>query len=273
MLHDYKLDMERRGLTPASIRSLQTNLQAFTRWLPCPLQDATTEQVETFIDTRRARGGGNVSARTRYCWLSCLHGFYTWAVAHGRAEVDPTATITRPKLRPLVPRPVTDDDLHTALTAAPRDMYAMLVLAAYCGLRVAEIAGLTRDGILEDTETIRVLGKGRKERVVPMPPIVQRALRSYGLPRTGPVFTRPMGGAWPSARLSRVIALYLQDVGVDATAHQFRHWYGSRTYAVCRDIVVVQHLMGHSSPTVTAGYVAFSRTVGTDAVWSLPGAA
>lgn len=69
--------------------------------------------------------------------------------------------------------------------------------------------------------------------------------------------------------MSRTISLYLTSIDVDATAHQYRHWFGTRTYALCRDIRVVQELMGHSSPSTTAIYAAFCNETAQDTVLRL----
>lgn len=62
---------------------------------------------------------------------------------------------------------------------------------------------------------------------------------------------------------------FLASLGIDATAHHLRHWFGTKTYEACRDLRVVQELMGHASPVTTAGYAAWSRVVAREAVEAL----
>lgn len=212
-----------------------------------------TEAVQRFLDAR------NIGAKTRYGWLSTLHCFYRWAVDNGHVDCDPTVRIPRPRLRRSLPRPVSDQDLAMALSMADPMMRAWLTLAAFGGLRCAEIGRLRREDIIEDGAMLRVMGKGDKERLIPLHPDALHAIRAHGLPRRGHLWTRPQGGPYPPPLVSRTINLYLRDIGLDATAHQFRHWFGSRTYKGCKDIRVVQELMGHSSPSVTAVYAAFSE--------------
>ena len=79
----------------------------------------------------------------------------------------------------------------------------------------------------------------------------------------------PQGGRFTGNRLSVVIARYLHEAGIDATAHQLRHWFATETYDACHDIRVVQELLGHSDPSTTAGYVAYSHVDAAAAVASL----
>lgn len=166
----------------------------------------------------------------------------------------------------LLPRPISEPDLAVAIDQADRLMAAWLTLAAYAGLRCAEIAGLVRSDVIEADHLLRIMGKGRKERLVPMGDKVAAALDAYGLPRRGPVFTRPRGSAYPPAMVSREIAIYLESRGIDATAHQLRHRFGTRAYRASRDLRLVQELMGHGSPVVTAGYAAWDQDAGAACV-------
>lgn len=213
---EYATHLRRRGLAAGTIYRRSSTVRAFREWLDgVPLEAATTQQVERFLDSRGLEG------RTRYCWISHLHCFYRWAIDHGHATQDPTARIERPRLRRLMPRPIGEPDLEVALSMADRTMKAWLALASYGGLRCAEIAALDADCVLHQYGVLRVLGKGAKERMVPMHPVVSDALAAYGVPRSGPVFRRPRGVALPGGdgveggeRLPRVA----RDLGDDAPA-------------------------------------------------------
>lgn len=263
-------DQRRRGLMASTITRRSDMVASFERWLGGPLKDATAGDVESFLDQRRTATGQPISARTRYTWLSCLGCFYQWAIRHGHSSNDPTAQIDRPKLRRTLPRPISDGDLARAIGASTGQERIWLLLAAYAGLRCAEIAGLHRDDVLDDLAMLHIIGKGGKERMVPTHPAVADALAAWPTPRTNTVlFHRPHGGAWPAATLSRAASVHLHDLGIDATLHQLRHWFATRTLRACRDIRVVQELMGHASPTTTAIYTAFCNEDGRAAVAAL----
>lgn len=268
LIADFVRDQRRRGLLESTITRRRTDLTAFAREHG-DLGRVTTEDVHTFLDARRGRDGGPLTARSRHLWLSNLHAFYGWAVRTGRLERDPTADIDRPKLRRTLPRPIGDDDLAVAVMMAEPLMRCWVLLGALAGLRCAEIAGLERDDVLEGQGLLRIVGKGQRERMVPLHPDVLDALRVCGMPTRGAVFRRRSGGPWPAYAVSQAISRYLRDLGIDATAHQLRHWFGTNAYRVSRDIRVVQELLGHSSPVTTAGYTAFAQEAGSAVVEAL----
>lgn len=263
LIAQYNIDQRRRGFSRATITHRQGRLRLWVEWLdPTHPYDATTAQVDEFIDAR------NVTDRTRYSWLSALHCFYAWAIRAEHTDHDPTATIIRPRLPRLLPRPVSDDDLAAALRAAAPPVLDWLRLGAYAGLRCGEIAGLCRDDVLTSANRLRVRGKGGKERLVPIHAEVARSLR--GLPHRGPIFRRADGLAfspWQVSHLGRDMFLSLS---IDATMHQCRHWFGTKLYQGTRDLRLVQEMMGHSSSSTTAGYAAFASDEADGAVGGLP---
>jgi integrase/recombinase XerC len=267
LLAGWRLDQERRGLMASTIVRRMTMVRGWARWCEARelgLGTAGREDLERFLD------GKEIGARTRYTWISALHCFYAWAVLEERLDVDPTQRIVRPKLRRTLPRPVSDADLAMAIALAPPMERRWVILAAYAGMRVGEMAVLSRDDVLFDQELLHVTGKGAKERMVPMSPIVLEELRSWPMPRVNrPIFTRPSGGPWTPAALSRAGSVYLHGIGVDATLHQFRHWFGTRTLNASKNLRTVQGLLGHSSPTTTAIYTAFCDDDARCAVRSL----
>lgn len=274
LLNRYRRHQVRRDLTESSVYALQGRLRGYLRGLEAEqttVFQATRRDVETFLDRRRTANGQTISGRTRYHWISAIHSFYVWAIGEGLTQADPTAAIIRPKQRRVLPRPIDGDALSDAIRGAQPQMRAMLLLAGFAGLRCQEIAGLERDDILEAKGLIRVRhGKGRKERIVPLHPEVIEALRALPMPRSGYLFRRAMGGRHSPETMSVAIRTYLrQDCGIDATAHQLRHFFASEVYAASKDIRVTQELLGHSNPSTTAGYVAFSHVDAASAVGSL----
>jgi site-specific recombinase XerD len=258
-------ELHRRGLAPATIAMRQRCALRLAEWMaPATLAEATAGDIELFLDSRE------LSPRTRYGWCSNLHRVFDWAVRHELLDRDPTVRVIRPKTDRLYPRPISDHDLAEAIQRAPSStMRAWLLLGSLAGLRVSEIAGLKRSDILEADMLLRIFGKGRKERIVPMHDAVLEALHAYGIPRFGPVFVRPHGPAYTSSMVSRWIGAYLESIEIDATAHQLRHWFGTNTYRECRDLRTVQELLGHSSPSTTAVYTALSPERAREAVDAL----
>lgn len=273
LLAAHTVHMERRANTASSIDKRLTNLRALARYLaPSSLLDASRQDIEAFLDARRNADRKPIVSRTRYAWLSHFNAFYRWAINEELTDRDPTLAITRPKMRRNLPRPIAEDDLAQALAEASPQMRAMLACAAFQGLRCQEIAGLNREDVLDTREPpviMVVAGKGGHQRIIPLHPEVMSALRCLPLPKAGPLFTRRMGGRHTPATMSKAISDYLTELGIKATAHQLRHWFGTGIYASTHDIRLTQELLGHQSPNTTAIYVAWAAVDAAPAVASL----
>ena len=260
---------ERKALSPTTIKSRGCCLRLFFDWLaPKSIVDAVETDVESWLDSRR------LSPKARYRAISDLHMFYRWAKREGIVGDDPTENIDRPRLPQAVPRPIPSPDLQKAVQRADPTARAMLHLAALAGFRAKEIAGLRRCDILEHlTPPILVVSapKGRKERTVPLHPAVWDSLQQAGLPRSGYVFAYPTGRQWPPWRISGEVNTHLASLGIPATLHQCRHYFGTEVYAASLDLRLTQELLGHSSPTTTAGYVQYNRSRAAEIVGGLNG--
>lgn len=237
----------RRNLSPRTVERYGWCLRVWAAHLaPRHPFEAIRGDVERFT-----RGG---SANYRQWRLSVLSVFYRWAIREELTDRDPSLAVERPRVPRRLPRPVHDADLAMALRLAAPRMRVILALAAFAGLRCAGIAGLRVENIT--VEGLRVVEKGDKERVVPMHPEIEVALAAYGLPESGPVIRgeRPRGAPISPKHVSKLGGAYLRSLGIDATLHQLRHWFGTQTYRLGRDLRLTQELMGHASIATTVGY-------------------
>lgn len=259
--------MRRRGLAEETINIRRRRLTMFDREVG--IVTATGPDIEAFLDLRRGRSGDPLTPKARYDWISHLHKFYGWAVDFEHLPSDPTRQVVRPRVRQGLPRPITTADLAIALDMATPMMRTWLSLMAFNGLRCIEVARLEVDGLLWGDRLLRIFGKGDKERLVPMHSEVARLLELIPRPKRGRVFQRPRGGGYPAAQVSAETNAYLDSLGIAATAHQLRHWFGTNLYRVCRDLRVVQEMMGHASPATTAIYVDWSRNEAYAAIGAL----
>jgi site-specific recombinase XerD len=253
-----------RGFSTETIRVRLVVVHTFATWLePMGLLDVHREHVEGFLaDRKRCQDGSKNS------YLSHLRAFYHWAMREGRVEIDPTALIDRARTRKRLPRPITEADFFQAVRMADRRMRAWLLLAGVGGLRCKEIAGLQLDDLWWDAGIIVVSDpKGNEERTVPMHPVLELALRDYGLPLRDPLFPcygDPRRGPLSRKTISRTGNAFLRDLGIPSTMHKLRTRFGTLTYRNSRDLLLVAKLMGHKSTATTEAYVAF--TPGADAV-------
>jgi integrase/recombinase XerC len=199
-----------------------------------------------------ATTGADWSPETRKSAQAALRSFYGWAVAEGLRQDDPMARIRRARGSEPSPRPTADQVWLQALLEAQGPDRAMLLLAATCGLRRAEIARVHTDDYADGM--LRVLGKGGKVRQVPVPNAEVRALLSAT--PGGYLFPGRFGGHvvpdYVGKHLSRLL-------GPGWSAHSLRHRYASKVYAGGRDLFALQRLLGHASPETTQRYVATDR--------------
>lgn len=263
-------NMRLRNLSEQTLRVNREAVKRLADYLdPVPLVQATEEDLHGWA-VRLTR----LAPRTRYAEISRVSCFYDWLVRVGYIEENPARHLPRPKVPRSVPRPISEQRLQQALNGAPDDITAYLMLAAYCGLRCVEMAGLQRDGLREDDKppVVVVSGKGNKERVVPLHPAVLTALRAYGLPRRGPIFRRRDGkyGQPTPGNVSLLCNRWLHANGIPDTIHSLRHRAITSVYRNCSDIRVAQTFAGHSSPQTTAGYAAYCPDRLVTAVMDLP---
>lgn len=253
--------LRNRHLQPDYIDQRRRVLLGMAAWIGQPLLEVTISDLDRWQTTGLVT---RTTGRSRNTVTSHVREFFRWCHVEALTGDDRGRRLVRARQTRLVPRPIAQQALADALDAAPPRLRPMLYLAAYEGLRACEIAGLRRDDVQDEATppVIVVLGKGGKERVLPLTEPVLEELRRFGLPRRGPLFTMHDSHGQPTSRpitAHRVSAAcndYLLEVGARATLHQLRHFFGSSLYQASRDIRLVQEAMGHASPATTAVYAA-----------------
>jgi integrase/recombinase XerC len=212
------------------------------------LTEATTDTLWDFIDRHPAW-----SPNTRYAAVATMHSFYGWAYDNGHTSRNPAEPIHLPKIRNHPARLAKDAAILTAMEGASTGEQAMLLLAAECGLRVAEIAALSRPD--RDGDWLRVNGKGGNLRTLYMSPELAHLMDRLeaDVMRWGFYFPSPrLTGTHltPNAVYKRVRAL------TGYNTHALRHRAGTTAYRNSgNDLRLVQQFLGHASPTTTAIYV------------------
>lgn len=220
---------------------------------------ATRAEIEEWWETRRDR-----AASTRKVDLACLRAFYRWCQKFDHRKDDPTRRIDAPKVTPGMPHPIPQDDLDRYLDATSGDgadlrdgrLYRTGILTAFGGLRIAEAAAADW-AKLDPTPGdayIEVTGKGGKTRRVPLEDDVVAEL---GEP--GPAGTSIVTGTedfMSADALDTAVNRALRDLGSKATAHHFRHYFGTRFYRTTRDLAATAAVMGHANIQTTRGYAA-----------------
>ncbi len=252
MIDTYETSLRWRGLAPGTIAGQMSVLRRLERSIEKPAHTATLEELREWLSQFEG-----LSAGTRAVYVSHLTSYWRWLVIEEVVDVDPTIRLTRPRPKRGLPRPVDTGELGLVLDGGGCSaMRAAVALAAFGGLRCAEISVLERSDVLDrrGVAMLRVLGKGGRERMVPAHPAVMSALRAMPMPARGRLFD------WSPLRVSHKMRRYLHGRGVQASAHQLRHWFATESYELSGgDLRLVQELLGHASPATTAIYTAWSQ--------------
>jgi len=243
-----------RGLTPSTLTTTLTVLRRIDDQLAQGGAAGLLEADEGAVRAWWRRPHGLAEA-TRARNLSLLRAFYRWAVREDLRRDDPTWRLDGPRLGVRLPRPADLDEVRDLLARLEggRD-WLPVALAAYCGLRCAEIAAL-RCGDLSTDElghALLIRGKRKTERRVPAPRAVAYAVLGQN-PRWAAVRT-PAGTPYTAAALSRRIGQILAAGGLAVSAHQLRHLYATRVYRDSGDLLATARALGHRSLNTTAIY-------------------
>jgi integrase/recombinase XerC len=230
-------------------------------------------------DLVRWLAGQAWAPETRKSYRSALRSFYRWGVMAGHTRHDPAGGLPPVRTSAQPPKPAPDQVFGAALAAASDRDRLILLLAAYAGLRRAEIAAARWHDITAGA--IRVTGKGGRVRVVPLHPVLRDDLvAEHQRRRAGAT-----GSGYRYASTGDQLAVWLfpgqtgshmapHSVGHAAsrllgpgwTAHTLRHRFATRALRGTSNLLAVQQLLGHSSPETTMRYTALVDDALTDAV-------
>lgn len=213
-----------------------------------------------------------LSSRSLARELSAVKNFIAWVA--DRENIDATAVLSQrgPKFRRKLPRPLSVDGARDMIAQvgeqgridwiAARDI-AVLTLLYGCGLRISEALSLT-GAAHPMPDTLRILGKGGKERLVPTLPAARDAIAAYArlcpydLTRSEPLFRGARGGALNPRLIALVMEKARMQLGLpsSATPHAMRHSFATHLLSAGGDLRAIQELLGHASLSTTQAYTA-----------------
>lgn len=265
------------GLSPKSLESYRRDLRQFADWLAKAggrLAEAGAGEIQAFLADRTLRQG--VGARSLARQLSALKRYYRWLLRQGRRSDDPTVNIEAPRLPRPLPKSLTEADVEALLDAPDveealglRDR-AMLELLYACGLRVSELVGLPLSGIALREGVARVMGKGAKERLVPLGEEAVDWLERYlagGRPallagrQSDALFVTGRGEGMTRQAFWYAIKRHARQAGIAAplSPHTLRHAFATHLLNHGADLRVVQMLLGHADISTTQIYTHVAR--------------
>jgi integrase/recombinase XerD len=266
-----------RGLSPHTVEAYARDVAAFARSLAAhgrTLDRAKGADVIAFIREERERG---VAARSSARRISALRTFYRLLVREGRAAENPLERLDSPKLWRALPRTLTREQAQSLVEVSEpesagglRDR-AILEILYGTGLRVSEVCDLTLDSLDFTVGFIRTMGKGSKERVVPLGNRARQALESYleqgrtrlvGGRRSDFVFLNRFGGRLSRQSVWKIVKEACRRAGVspDTSPHTLRHSFASHLLEGGADLRSLQMMLGHADLSTTQIYTHISRS-------------
>jgi integrase/recombinase XerD len=265
------------GLSRNTLDSYRRDLRQFGAWLQARsrrgLLDAQHADLLAYLGHRyQQRAKASSTARA----LSSLKRFYRHALRQGKLGVDPTLNIDAPRLGRRLPKSLTEADVE-ALLAAPdvdtplglRDK-AMLEMLYASGLRVSELVSLTAAQLSQEMGVVRILGKGSKERLVPVGEEALDWVRRYGAQAralllngraSDALFVTTRAAPMTRQAFWQLIKRYARRAGIGAqiSPHTLRHAFATHLLNHGADLRVVQMLLGHADISTTQIYTHVAR--------------
>ncbi|MCF6290795.1 MAG: tyrosine recombinase XerC [Desulfobacterales bacterium] len=264
-----------RGYSPHTVAGYQRDLKEFAGFAGPDIEVATIDplMVRAYVFELNSRNQASSVARK----LSALRTFFRYLLRNRIVAHDPVAAIARPKQAKHMPVFLTVDEVFSLIEApgkedtfAVRDT-AILELLYSTGMRVAELASGNLADLDLETGMVRVTGKGRRQRLVPMGRPAMEALQAYfpqrrellaacarrnGNPARDAVFLNNRGSRLTTRSIERLVSMYARRAGIAArvSPHALRHSFATHLLEMGADLRSVQELLGHASLSTTQKY-------------------
>jgi integrase/recombinase XerD len=266
-----------RGLAQNTLLSYRRDLRRYAAVLDpsLSLADVTEADVARFVAVLRegAEGHPPVKAASAARALVAVRGLHRFALREGLVPVDVSREVRPPALPRSLPKAISVDDVASLINAAGhaqtplalRDQ-ALVELLYGTGARISEVVGLDLDDLSLENESVRLFGKGSKERVVPVGSFARAAVAAYlvrsrpGLAAAGrgtpALFLNARGGRLSRQSAWTVLKDAAEKAGLRAVVspHTLRHSFATHLLDGGADVRVVQELLGHASVTTTQIY-------------------
>ena len=257
-----------RGMSPNTVasygRDVRGMLEAFKGYLP---KEIKTENLERYLSGRISSG---LSKRSQARLLSSLRAFFNWCIEEGDVKENPCDRIEAPKLGKYLPAVLSVEEVDAIIssvdtrTATGLRNRAILEVLYGCGLRVSECTGLLLSHIHFDEGYVDVVGKGDKQRVIPLGEMAADAVRNYLPVRPEPaartfediLFLNKSGRPLSRVSIFNLVKERAMAAGIqkEISPHTFRHSFATHLIEGGADLRIVQEMLGHESILTTEIY-------------------
>ena len=260
------------GRAPKTVDAYRRDLKALAAWLDGPVAQVTTEQLERYLAELRAKGLSPATIARR---VAAIRSFFRHQTLLGTRSDNPAAELELPRRRRTLPRTLSPAEAERLVEAAsgtsPRALRdrALVELLYGAGLRVSEAVGLDKGSVDLDSRLVRFIGKGSKERVVPIGRQAVTALRRY-LSRGRPyldkrhrpeLFLNAKGGGLTRAGVFLILRRLAGTAGLEPERvhpHLLRHSFATHLLEGGADLRSVQEMLGHADLATTELYTHVS---------------
>lgn len=238
----------------------------FLRHRGVTLRDASSSDISDYIISV----SDYLSKRSQARLLSSLNSFFDYLVSEGERKDNPSSAVDSPKLGKYLPVVLSVEEVRAILKAAPNERDRAILEVLYgCGLRVSEVCSLKISEVYLKDMFVKVMGKGSKERLVPMAPSTASAIMDYLSVRPESdagcedvLFLNRFGRPLSRVAVFKMVKSVALVAGVDKnlSPHTFRHSFATHLVENGADLRVVQEMLGHESILTTEIYTHVDST-------------
>lgn len=263
-----------RKLSSNTVEAYQADLEQFLSMVPHNRPEEITESdVQQFLESQSE---GGVKGRSQARRLSSLRGYFKMLLRRGEIEVSPLETIDSPRTEKRLPKTINEKQITELLLAPSLDSpmglrdRAMLELMYATGLRVSELIAMTFSQLRLEPGIVIVMGKGQKERLVPLGSEAKRFIVKYleeGRPAmikrpTNFLFLNRFGSDMTRQAFWQIIKKYALEISIDRkhiSPHVLRHSFATHLLNHGADLRAIQMMLGHASLSTTEIYTAVAK--------------
>lgn len=244
------------------------------------IRSVDSENIKGFISQEMEKG---LSKRSQARLVSSLKAFFKFLVNESIIELDPCVLIDSPKIKPYLPEVLSQDEVVRIIESVDLSQpeghrnRAILETLYSCGLRVSELVNLKYSDIFFDQEFLRIIGKGNKQRLVPLGRPAADAIRIYLQTRSllpvkkgseDNVFLNRRGGRITREMVFLIVKKSAAEAGVDKiiSPHTFRHSFATHLVENGADLRAVQEMLGHESILTTEIYTHINSEKWRDSI-------
>lgn len=274
----YHLGIERK-MSPNTVASYCSDVTGFLEYTGRPPEETGADEVAGYLSEKGASG---LSKRSQARLLSALKSFFGFLILEGRIKEDPCDRVSAPKTGRRIPEVLSVEEVDRIIDSVDTSVWnglrdcALLEVLYGCGLRVSEACELKMSSIYPEEQFVRIIGKGDKERLVPIGERALAAIASYLECRPAPasqgcadvLFLNKFGEGLSRVAVFKMIKRQAMLAGVrkEISPHTFRHSFATHLLERGADLRAVQEMLGHESILTTEIYTHIDSSTWQSAI-------